>query len=392
MRIAEDSAIIPSVAEQRIEKAFGGTYLKAHGDLDRFRFSSDGIDRDRQVVNQQGIDTSEFGGTFFWGHDAYGGGLFGGTSDIRNVLGAVTNLEVKGFNRNDGSSGEGLEGDVQFAGQINPRAAMAQSFVRAGILGKTSIGFLLQKEHKEIKDGSEILFLDKTSLLEISLVPIPSNNEAEALINSMAFGLGTRKSGGWEWFPENGKWRFTSQRGSELELDGSAVLEMAQEMESKGIVPSNVSTKTAPEGIRWSALSLSDFTESIWASLSESRKRRVTGHFAWSESSIPATFGGLKLGHHRASDGAVVFRGVSAAMGALNGERSPLGIPDRDRRKVHTHLASHYRQFGRTAPELRSTPPPDGADNGLAESVRAAVSQWGREERLRRAVRRAYAH
>lgn len=276
------------MAEQRIEKAFGGTYLKEHGGLDRFRFSSDGIDRDRQVVNQQGIDTSEFGGTFFWGHDAYGGGLFGGTSDIRNVLGAVSNLEVKGFSRNDGSSGKGLEGDVQFATQINPRADMAQKFVRAGVLGKTSIGFLRQKAHKEIRDGNEVLFLDGTALLEISLVPIPSNNEAEALINSMARNLGGLQdpsshllphggSEGWEWFPKDNSWRFSRRGQMEFEIDGSAVLEMAQEMALK-------------------------------------------------------------------------------------------------------------------APELRPTPPLDGADNGLAQSVRAAVCQWGRDERLRRAVRRAYTH
>ncbi|MEE8262722.1 MAG: HK97 family phage prohead protease [Gammaproteobacteria bacterium] len=383
------------MADQRIEKAYGGAYLKSDGGLDRFRFSSNGIDRDRQIVNQQGIDTNGFGGTFFWGHDAYGGGLFGGTSDIRNVLGAVRNLEVKGFSRNDGSSGEGLEGDVQFATQINPRADMAQKFVRAGILGKTSIGFLRQKAHKEIRGGEEILLLDKIALLEISLVPIPSNDEAETLINSMARDLGSNQdvgTNGWIWHPHDNLWELKRGDWPEFRIDGGAVLEMAQEMDSKGIVPGNVSTKTAPEGTRWSALSLSDFTETSWASISDSRKRRIIGHFAWAESTIPTTFGGLKLGHHRASDGAVVFRGVSAAMGSLNGARAPLDIPDRDRRKVHTHLASHYRQFGRTAPELRSSPPPDGADNGLAESVRAAVSQWGREERLRRAVRRAYAH
>ena len=388
-----------------IEKSCTGSYLEQDGaDLDRFRFSSDAVDRAGHVVVQRGIDTSGYGGGFFWSHDAYGGGLFGGIPDIKNVLGAVDkdSMEVRRFSRSDGSQGSGLEGLVRFAAEINPRAEMAKSFVRAGILGKTSIGFKKIKAHREIKAGTERLIHDSTALLEISLVPIPMNDEAERLIRSMAGEVGMQESeqrGKWRWNDDLQIFECTAADSTAFTLDGAAVLEMSQEMQlsrgpgtdAKGVSPSDVSRKAAPEGIRWSALSLSDFSESSWESLSASRKSSITGHFAWAESRAPATFGGLKLGHHRPSDGAVVFRGVSAAMGALNGARAPLDIPDRDRRAVHSHLASHYRQFNREAPELRSTPPPDaGADIGLA--VAAAVHKWGREERLARAVRRAYSH
>ncbi|HEX72845.1 MAG TPA: hypothetical protein ENN65_05985 [Candidatus Hydrogenedentes bacterium] len=64
--------------------------------------------------------------------------------------------------------------------------------------------------------------------------------------------------------------------------------------------------------------------------------------------------GDVKLLHHRAQDGAVVWRGVAIAMGVLLGARGGLpGVPTKVKKEAYAHLAEHYRQFGMTPPEPR---------------------------------------
>lgn len=63
--------------------------------------------------------------------------------------------------------------------------------------------------------------------------------------------------------------------------------------------------------------------------------------------------GDYKLPHHRQSDKAVVWRGVSTAMAALFGARGGVKIPNEDKRGVYNHLKKHYGQFDRQAPEFK---------------------------------------
>lgn len=62
----------------------------------------------------------------------------------------------------------------------------------------------------------------------------------------------------------------------------------------------------------------------------------------------------------------VVFRGVSAAMAALNGARGGVDIPDADRQGVYDVLASWYSAFDEEPPELQSlaTDDSDAATRG----------------------------
>lgn len=113
-----------------------------------------------------------------------------------------------------------------------------------------------------------------------------------------------------------------------------------------GVVPSDVSREKAPEDEAWEAPTLSDFTDQPWDELSDAEKRRIAGHYAWAAEMPPPTFGDLKLPHHRASDGAVVWLGVASAAARL----PQSDIPDEDLGDVQAHLGSHYRQFGRTPP------------------------------------------
>jgi hypothetical protein len=175
---------------QDITRSYTGSYLRDAGDgLMQFRFSTDGVDRHRSIVVPSGIDTSRFGRAFLWGHDR--GSMLGGSPDIRNILGSVEGLRVVPFERDAGEEhGEALEGGVRFASKINPRAKFAEAMVRGGFLGQTSISFLrkpggtVMRTVKGHKDKVEVH--EKTELLEISLVGVPSNPEVAALVRSMA--------------------------------------------------------------------------------------------------------------------------------------------------------------------------------------------------------------
>lgn len=119
---------------------------------------------------------------------------------------------------------------------------------------------------------------------------------------------------------------------------------------TKGVVPSNPSGYGKNDTDSWEKPTLSDFTSTSWDELSDSEKRKIASHFAWAKNMPPENFGDLKLPHHNAKSGAVVWNGVKAAMGALKGARGGVDI-DGDYDKVYSHLASHYREFGQEPPE-----------------------------------------
>lgn len=174
--------------EDELIQSDTGGFLRAAGNDDvlRFRASTDMIDRHRSIVKQGGIDTTHYSGAFLWGHDSFKG-MFGGTPDIKNNLGKVISRNLTKFERG-GREAEATDIDVRFS-KVNPFAVLAQGMVREGILGNTSIAFIPKKAHREDIDGEEIRVYDKVELLEISLVPVPSNPEAQALVRAMGLGL-----------------------------------------------------------------------------------------------------------------------------------------------------------------------------------------------------------
>lgn len=113
-----------------------------------------------------------------------------------------------------------------------------------------------------------------------------------------------------------------------------------------GVIPDNVSSETAPEDTPWAAPILSDFTDKTWDELTDTEKNNIAGHYAWTQGLPPDIFGDLKLPHHRASDGKVVWDGVENAAARLD----TTDIPEEDKKGVRQHLGSHYHQFGKTPP------------------------------------------
>ena len=143
-----------------------------------FRASTAAKDRHGSRVMPMGIDTTHYDKNpiFLWAHDGYGS-FFGGGPSIENVIGRVVATR---------KSESAFDIDVEFAkGDVNERAEMAFKLVKAGFLNTVSIGFIPKKSHTETVGEEETEIHDEVELLEVSLVPIPSNRDAVAIARSM---------------------------------------------------------------------------------------------------------------------------------------------------------------------------------------------------------------
>ena len=159
----------------------GGTLLRAaeEGRVVAFRASTPALDRHGSRILPQGIRTEAFerNPVFLWGHDGYG------RPDPQAVIGRVIRHR---------KSAQAFDIEVEFAPEAaNPRAEQALRLVRAGFLSAVSIGFVPLRSHEErLPGGKTVLVYDEVELLEVSLVPIPSNPEALALVRELAAAVG----------------------------------------------------------------------------------------------------------------------------------------------------------------------------------------------------------
>ena len=144
--------------------------------LSWFRASTSDLDRHGTIIEPRGIDTDNFvsNPVFMWGHDAYGSG--GGPPDLENVLGRVVD-----FRRTD----EAFDVAVEWA--EHDRAVMARDLVRSGFLSAVSVGFIPDPEGMTTRsiDGNDVPVYERTELVEVSLVPVPSNPAAIAIMRSL---------------------------------------------------------------------------------------------------------------------------------------------------------------------------------------------------------------
>jgi len=160
-----------------------------------------------------------------------------------------------------------------------------------------------------------------------------------------------------------------------------------------GTVPHDVSDKVADLATPWSAPTLAQFTDRSWEQLSAAERRHIAGHFAWAAHMPPDTFGDLKLPHHRARDGAVVWRGVANAASRLNQADIPAG----DRQKVQAHLGAHYRDLQRQYPDDDWTPPWEEKAGGLdlgavRQEVARAIVALGNQVLVCQGVGESFTH
>mgnify|MGYP002735202084 CR=1 FL=1 len=127
-----------------------------------FRASTAAVDRQNEVIDQQGWDLSAYkANPVILDSHRYG--------SIDDILGKASRVEVMP---------EGLEIDVQFA--PTPKGQMAQQLVEDGMLRTVSVGFRSKGRRPGQRSG-EPMTHTAMELLEVSMVAIPANREAVRL-------------------------------------------------------------------------------------------------------------------------------------------------------------------------------------------------------------------
>jgi hypothetical protein len=262
----------------------------------RFIASTEDVARDGMVIAAEGwqLDNFRRNPVFLFSHDYFN----------RPPIGRVVSVEAKG---------KQLLADVEF----DPGDEFAQSIKRkyeGGFLSAVSVGF----DPQSIEPGvnGQPPRVTKADLLDISAVMVPSDPGALKERQKRAFV------------------DLYKEALDELEHDGAVT--------RQAVIPPHSAPK-ADENAEWDAAGQMD------AVSEEATLRRM---HAWvSPDGDAGDKRSYQLPHHNA-DGQVIWRGVAAAMARLL--QADTQIPDADRRGVHRHLAAHYEQFGKEAPEFRS--------------------------------------
>lgn len=302
-----------------------------------FTISTGSVDRDRDTIAAEGWKLAAFkkNPTVLWAHDY-----------SMPPVARASKIHVED---------NALKATAEFApADIYPFAETIYQLLKSGFLKATSVGFRpLTNAFNADRGGMDFLTQE---LLEFSIVPVPAN--ADCLMEGKAAGIDVEPLREWA-----AKTLETLRSPQIVRLGiGEVLVPWVRETASatsttysfgwrtdvaptvERAVPSNPNDKKADKGEAWSAPSLREFTATTWDDLSDTERRGIAKHFAWANQMPPDSFGDLKLPHHRASDGAVVFRGVAAAAGRLGQTQ---GV---DEAAVRRHLAAHYRQFDETPP------------------------------------------
>ncbi len=133
----------------------------------KFTASTRALDRHGTRIDPKGIDTRNYrrNPVVLYGHDGYGG--LGGPPSPENVIGRAVEFEV---------TADAFVVTVEFA--THERAQLVLDLVRSGALNAMSIGFVPRKSHDEREGSRSITVHDEVELLELSIVPVPSNPQA----------------------------------------------------------------------------------------------------------------------------------------------------------------------------------------------------------------------
>lgn len=191
-----------------------------------------------------------------------------------------------------------------------------------GFLNASSVGFRGLKSAPREDDADRPMWMrglhfTEQELVELSLVPVPAN--AEALVSARSM-----KS-----FDPKG-----------VEMIEKAVTEF------KSVIPFH-SYPLADEDVAW------DAGKEVGAAEVEDLKKMC----AWYDADSSDKKSAYKLPHHQKDGYKTVWRGVAAAMGAILGARGGVNIPDADKKGVYNHLAKHYKEFDKEAPEFKEYTP-----------------------------------
>ena len=311
----------------------------------KFAITTPAIDRDNDTIRVEGWDFADYvkNPVVLWGHDYHS----------PPVAKAVSIY----------NAGHQIESEAEFTGQdLYAFGYMVFRMLKEGFLNAVSVGFL-PMEYQLANDRDFGLNITKQSLLEYSVVPVPSN--PEALIQARGKGIDLSPMKSWaekvldDWDGE----------GKSLLLPRDIVEEMHKQAEQKTqvdmVTPEEFEPDEGEGNMQKAAISYgqahADGTpispkDTEWNGSQEIAAASVDDlkiMCTWVDTENNENKTAYKLPHHTASNHSLVWRGVTAAMGALMGARGGLNIPDSDRRGVYDHLAQHYTDFEETAPDFK---------------------------------------
>ncbi len=196
---------------------------------------------------------------------------------------------------------EGVFAPTDFAQQI-------RKLYDAGYINAVSIGFMMNAIANNDAVGGEVL--------EFSFCDIPANAEALAIRTLKKY---------------------------HVDLNILAMKGIQLNIAHKGAVP-YADHGTAPKDTAWDAgKEVKEAGEDI---------KKLKAMCAWFDPENPDIKSSYKFPHHEADSLKAVWKGVTAAMAALNGARGGAKIDDRE--GVYNHLKKHYEEFGEEAPELKA--------------------------------------
>lgn len=396
---------------ERISLAMGAQ-VKAVPGSDRiitFIASTDGLDRHGTKVMPMGINTDRYNGNpiILFGHDGYGG--FFSTPDPKNIIGKSVALR---------KSDKKLEVDVQFLeAEVNPNADMIYRMVKAGALNAVSIGFIPREVRTELDESEhEVPVITKSELLEISVVPIPSNPEALALHRELTKAMGAVSIS----LKDISAKEIRDTIIPELTSALSDTLASDPEMKKRWLeilsVPAGTRQIEKPALIERGAMAYGDLPLSerghAWdGSAARSRMAKAASSdgsgdkdkidwneyargFFWFDGDSAETLGAYKLPFADVVDGkrTAIWGGVTAAAQRLDGT----DIPDADKETVRTTISQYYSKAAEQFEddsivppwnEEKATPPAAAAELGVGSITKETLQRGMEEVRLRLAIR-----
>jgi hypothetical protein len=303
-----------------------------------FTISTPVVDRDGDVLDTQWeLGNFNKGGSVLFGHNPH---------DPSYIVAAPksTWLEDKR-----------LRSRAEFTPRdVNPLGYMTFRLIDFGALRTASVGFRpIEFEEAKDRDGWMPINYGLKELLEWSVTPVAANPEA----------LDEARKAGVDLDP------FVTWAEEVLDSDTDLVVVSKDLVEASWKVVrgrTSKSTVVLPAVVDKGAISYgsahSEGTpkaaeDEAWSGPKEVAAAEVADlkvMCTWVDSESSDIKGAYKLPHHRAAgQHAVVWNGVSAAMGALLGARGGVDIPDGDRKAVYNHLAKHYKEFDKDVPEFK---------------------------------------
>jgi len=338
----------------------------------RFIISSSSVDRDNDTLDVNGWDVGNYlkNPVVLFGHD----GRSPPVAKANNV-----------FFENDF-----FKSDAQFMPKdMYEFSDMLYKMYLGGYMRATSVGFN-PSEYKFSDDRDWGIDFKKQELLEYSLVPVPSN--PDAIMEARKSGIETSPLMGWAeemldtkeykgllvprstiekmykdadgkskvtiWVDSNGV-TVESEDNTEKNLNETGetndnnnenegkTKDLDMKLDKKPISYASAhadGTPKAAEDVKWDGPS--EIANADVADL------KVMS--SWVDEENQDTKGAYKLPHHKSdAEHTLIWKGVSAAMGALLGARGGVDIPDTERKGVYNHLVKHYKEFDKEPPEFK---------------------------------------